>query len=105
MLSTGQSANGTSRKTLRQNDQSDEPEVDSEEESDDEAFLEESESEEGEDADQLDKLGAFVDTLSSKIKEKESQADKSIEMPKPASDGTCEGISKLIIRVWRTRYE
>jgi U3 small nucleolar RNA-associated protein 14 len=84
MLSTGQTTNGVSKGPFQGDDASE-----SDEESggsDDEAFLEESEPETEED-DPLDKLGAFVDSLSSKIKEKDSEWEKLVEPPKPASEG------------------
>jgi len=73
MLSNGHSANESSKKTLGGATSEDSGD-DTSEESEDEFILAESDSEQ--DEDQLDQLGAFVDSLSSKIKSPEPEQTK-----------------------------
>jgi len=88
MLSNGQDKIQASRKPREDDDESGRSDLETDEgESDDESALEVSESESEQDDDQLDKLGAFVDSLSSKIKEREKEVEQSVDVAKPSPGG------------------
>ena len=88
MLSNGHSANESFKKTLGGATSEDSGD-DTSEESEDEFILAESDSEQ--DEDQLDQLGAFVDSLSSKIKPTEPEQTK----PEPELMQTPETSNEL----------
>jgi len=87
MLSNGQDKIQASRKPQNDDESGSSDLETDEDESDDESALEVSESESEQDDNQLDKLGAFVDSLSSKIKEREKEAEQSVDVAKPSPGG------------------